>query len=253
MRSLCGGGVARADPAGTVQNRCNDRYDQGKKIEVTEVGNVIRAQETFAGGPVRHHGDDLIGPGERDQDKHRKHHQHRIAQKSLDRIRNDQRQCPAHADDRNSERQHDKHHNHECRDLQAEKSKRMRQVKEIDEETGGDSRADHIGEHLGKRAQSRCENTERAVIAHLQKLPQRHRLGFTETVDAVSGQGQDKGKRQDDIIPECHCESGLVMHLDERHKRNDRKSVRNIRDADHITSANTACGQKVRHTSHIRP
>ena len=129
----------------------------------------------------------------------------------------------------------------------------MRQVKEIDEETGGDGRADHIGEHLGKRAQSRCENTERAVIAHLQKLPQRHRLGFTETVDAVSGQGQDKGKRQDDIMPECHCESGLVMHLDERHKRNDRKSVRNIRDADHITSANTACGQKVRHSSHIRP
>ena len=203
-----------ADPAGAVEDVVGDGDDQGEEVEVAELIDVIWIEETFSLDAVGHDRSDLHGPGEFAEDEEDEDHENRIADQPLEAVGDDQRNPSGRPDHHHREDETEDQHQHEGGDGDAEHVDRVRQTEKVDEEPGRDGGADRVGEHFGDGPERGGEDAEGAVVAQFEELTHRHRLGFAETVETVSGERGDQRDGDDDVVPEVECETALILLFD---------------------------------------
>ena len=130
----------------------HDRGEDGKEyhqqIEITGILDVEAVQEAFTRRPVAHHRDDFLRPAEFIQDEKDKNHHQGEQHHPLHGIRDQHGKGAAAADQSNGQDQTNQDHDEKSGNRDPEYLNPVRQIQEIDEESGRNGRHDHICQHF---------------------------------------------------------------------------------------------------------
>ena len=252
---LVGGAAAIAgvvaDPAGAVENLADDAHRQREDVKVAQFLDIEGIEEILAVHAVHHNGCDGIAPREVVENVARDDDEDRVADQTLKGVGDEQGNAAGRPDDDHAHRQHETDDDREGRHRDAEDHDLVRKPEEIDEEVGGDRRADRVGEHLGQRAQRGGDDAKRAVVTHLQELADGERTRFTKAVGAVAGEAHDDAHGDDHVFPKRERVADLVFGFDERDERDDAETGGHVTDRDHVAAGHAARGEEVHDTPHV--
>ena len=239
-------------PGAPVDDHVEGHHDDhGEDIEIPELAHVEGIEETLPRHPVLHHRNDLLGPGELDQDEDDKANQQGIENHPLEGVGDDQGQRPSKANQGDRQCQEENHQRIEGGDAHPTDGKALGKIQHPDEKPRRNGGHDHVGDHLRQGAQGGGENPEGAAVPNLQELPQAHRLRLPETVGHEARQRKEKRQRRQHRPPEPQGKARLVSDFHKGHQAYHRKSIRHLPHVQHIPAADTAADQEIRDPTHI--
>ena len=242
------------NPARTVQDGTEQSHDQRENIEIAKLRDVIRIHETLPRNTVPHDRRNVVRPREIQDDVSHDDHENRVAEKSLETVRNQKGNAPARPDEHHRKAQTERHDDHVTRQIDPHDRDPVRKPEVVDEKIRRDGGADGVCDHLRNRAQNRTENTEKlAPVTQFEELPHGETTCFAPAVQTISGQCHEYADGSRNRPPETHREPGLVILLRPCDERNHGQSRGHIPDRHHIPSRDPPRRKEIHHAARILP
>ena len=247
-----GAGDPVSQPGAPMDNGAEGHGDDhGEDVEIPEFRHIQGIEEAFPRGPILHHGNNLLGPGEFAEDKEGEADQEGIENHALDGVGDHQGHGSAQADEGDGQGQEEDHQRFKGRQGDPQEGEALRKIQHPHEESGGDGGHDHVGHHLRQGTQGRGKNPEGTTVPHLQKLSQAHGLGLPKTVGHKARQGKHEAQRRQHRPPISQGKPRPVFDLHIGHQPDHGQGIGHLPHVQDIPPANPATHQKVRHSPHI--
>ena len=242
------------DPARTVQDGTEQSHDQRENIEIAKLRDVIRIHETLPRNTVPHDRRNVIRPREIQNDITYDDHENRIAEKSLETVRNQKRNAPARPDEHHRKAQAERHDDYVARQIDPHDRNPVRKSEVVDEKVRRDGGANGVCDHLRNRAQNRAEHTEKlAPVTQFEELSHGETPCFAPAVQTISGQCHEYANGSRNRPPETHRKSGLIILLRARDERNHGQRRCHISHRHHIPSRDPSRRKEIHYAPRILP